>query len=644
WLQPSPASKTSHSLGWIKRSCACIKFVSSKVSHSSLVGFVMPPRKIVQKLEELCSTNVSNHVFSILSSWYQGPICSMESNISYEVGSREIQCTVRNDRFLVCSKQNSKVLQDYLTKNVPPRIRERILEKNLSRISQSIDIPLRNNEVTNNTDDVNFLTQLNFFLKFSLKCLLSKGITYLDLSPIAHILRKWKLSVNINVSDENRNDDKNPTDPYHNIFTNALNDPCVCLNTLKYLKLPHFVHDEFVAMVATHCTELEYLILNCSPDCSNPKGCVDAVQVLQRLYGQIATPESDHKETTLNWKINPLGCNKLKTLILPEGIEVYDDISDHGEEMLSHMKNLEYLVGIPMLFLSYIYDSLINSEQDEYSQMMSKKIERIKLQNFHHGAYNNSSWPLFVYEDDQQLDTSDLPFTHELLSVFRDVNEVSIYTSAEITEEVLKAFPLVQNITLFTDEFNIHGPYLKNLVKLDINVGYQDEWPILYQISCDSPKLEHLTLRSFSLQINENTDDHILASIKLPELQTLKLHGQYIIQQNALFKFLSGCPSLTSIYISMLADEDGETVLNDGVLSSIIPLMPNLHKFYFKLQCALIGGRVPPCFTIDTLNALVESCPQLSSIGQLDTWGISKLDLNNFYLKCKENNWDLEIN
>lgn len=606
----------------------------------------MPPRKLVQNLEDLCSSNLANYITSLLSSWYDGSICSTEVEYPSDIAKcKEIRSSLRSYRILDGSDQNCKQLQDYLIKNLPPRIRERLLDKVLNLISKSINIPQWNTELENNVDYTNFLKQLSFFLQFSLKSLFTNGITYLDLSPIAHLIRKWKLSYNINVSDDDINDQKNIPDPYYDIFTPSLNNSELCLNTLKYLKLPHFVHDEFVSMVAIHCTELEYLILNCSADCSNPKGCVEAVQVLQHLYGQNVTPgNDDHAEESFASQINPLGCKKLKTLILPEGVEIYDDISDHGEEMLAQMKDLEYLVGVPMLFLSYIYDSLLNPEEDEYSQMICKKIERIKIFNFHHGAYNNSSWPLFVYEDEQQLDTSDLPFTSRLLSVFRETNEVNIYTSAEITEEVLKAFPLVQNITLFTDEYDIHGPYLNNLIKLDINVGYQDEWPILRQISISSPKLEHITLRSFSLQINDNNHDIILMSIKLPELQTLKLQGQYIIQQAALYKLVSGCPSLTSLHISMLTDEEGESVPNDEVLLSVISLMPNLHKFYFKLQCALIGGRVPPSLTIATLKALVESCPQLNSIGQLDTWDITSVDLNDFYSKSKVNNWDLEIN
>ena len=63
-----------------------------------------------------------------------------------------------------------------------------------------------------------------------------------------------------------------------------------------------------------------------------------------------------------------------------------------------------------------------------------------------------------------------------------------------------------------------------------------------------------------------------------------------------------------------------------------------------KLQCDLTADKVLPWLTIDTLNALVEHCPQLDKIERLDTWNISKTNLDEFYAKCKENNWIVDIN
>lgn len=587
----------------------------------------MPPKKTVPKLEDICYSNVANGLVSLINVWFKTRCCWPWYRAH----------NVDGFKHAIGDNAKPKEVQEYLAKTLPSSLREKILEKTLIRISESISVPRRD-------EGLNFVFQLNFFLKFALKFLIFKGITYLDLSPIAHCITKQ----------ENVYYYENMFAPRSEIFTDSLDDSDLSLNTLKYLKLPHFVYDEFITLVGNRCTELEYLILNCSSDCNTPKGSWDNLPVggsLYHLYGHEDQYDSDEdrqepeKIYDSDGDIVDIverdrdrsygGCKKLKQLILPENVEVNirEEINYHGKHFLTCMKDLEYLVGVPMLNLAYIYESILNSGQGEYD--MCDKIERIKLKNFYHGAFNNFSWPMYQYEEH---------CTTQLLSVLTEVNEVSVYAPADVTDIVLKAFQYTQNVTLFTDEYKIHGPYLNNLVKLDINIGHQDEWAILHNISTSSPKLEYFTLRSFSLHVKGN--DIILTSFKLPELKTLKLLGQSFIHSNSLYKCLSGCPSITSLYIAMLTnnDEELENVIHDSVILSVIPLLPNLQKFYFKLQCTYPREKILPWLTIATLDAMLEHCPQLNRIERFDTWNISKTNFDNFYMKCKINNWDLEIN
>lgn len=588
----------------------------------------MPPRKAVPKLEDICSSNIANGLFSLIDVWEKTRSCWPWYRAHYCDGIRHH----------VGDETKPREVQEYIAKKLPVKLREEILEKTIDIISKSLK------HVPKEYDDgVGFIGNINFYLKFALKFLLFKGITYLDLTPIAHLITKT----------EGVHYYENMFAPRDEIFTDSLDDSNLSLNTLKYLKLPHFVYDEFITLVAKRCTELEYLILSCSPDCLTPKHRWDNIPVggtITDLYAFAEDADSDRDieqydsdddmeeyyvddeiiiKDNLDVSRSEMGCKKLKQLILPDKLaDNIDSIDLHGHKFINCMKDLKYLEGIPMLHVAYFYGYLGWDVDLEGGS--------IRLSNFHHGAHNN--FPGTMYWEPRS------PCISQHFSFFKEITEVSIYAPVQETELVLKSFSHVQTVALATDQYEIHSSYLNNLVKLDINIGQQEEWPILNHISTSSPKLEHLIFRSFSLHVKVN--DIILTSVKLPELKTLKLIGQTFIHSNSLYKCLSGCPSLTSLYISMMKNdgEELENVLDDSVMLSVVPLLSNLQKFSFKLQCTSPRERIIPWLTMTTLNALVEHCPQLNRIEQLDTWNISKENVANFYLKCKENNWDLDVN
>ena len=632
-------------------------------------GSLMPPLKAVERLEKLCGCKVANHLFRVLSSWYKGNngfligtdtnYIESESlgngtllklhgllNNASEDGEESLteDCNAREDKYirqLTHEKKNAKgrfrsgmvspiplqyhmidavthlfarEVREYLSSHLAPRFREEVLELLINVIASKVELPRPKEKVRLYEEDLHFISLLAFLLCVSLKCLLTKGVTALDLSPISHLVKKWKLLCwGGEIVNRNGEDCKCPS---FDIFGFSFDIGVSGLKTLKYLKLPHFVYNSFVRKIAYMCPNLEVLILRCSADCANPKYNAPVVTNVEVLYGDsMLCPDGCVR-------LIP-GCKDLVALALPEGVETLD-VTNDAIEMLTYMPNLQYFVGAPMIYVT-----------EEFEEIFEQFPEPPKLTNFHHGAYGKLNWPSFVYEE------STLEPNPEYLSrVFSQVKEVGIYAPSEVTEKVLKSFSKAQDITIFTDDFEVHGQYLKNLTSLDINVGYQEEWPILISLSQTSPKLEQLTLRSFSLQM----DDSFAQNPVFSSLNTLKFHGQNVLQGTALLVFLRGCPSLSTFILSMITDEDGDSQLDEQTLLQAIPMLTSIQKFVYKVQSALrITDDVPSSLTMQSCFALINSCPHLMYIGQLETWKVTKAEINTLQELVRSKNWDLEI-
>lgn len=634
----------------------------------------MPPLKPVDRLEKLCSWKIANHLFGVLSSWYKGQnggkltsnflnhagvgstnsvgpniingkvneICDFMDQDSREVDNSDkaedwyIKHLTYGDVYSDDDRENSRPgmlspipqqyqtvsavthwlareVRDFLICHLAPRFREEILATLITVVACRIEIPRPKEKLRVYEEDLDFLNSLGFLLNVCLKCLLTKGVTFLDFSHVSHLVKRWKLLCWGGETISKNGEDCES--PYFDIFGYALDVAVSGLRTLKYIKLPHFVHNSFVKKVAYLCPNLEILILRCSADCANPKHNVPVVTNVEVLYGDsVVCPDGQVR-------LIP-GCKDLVTLALPEGVETLD-VTHDAIEMLSYMPNLQYLVGAPMIYVT-----------EEFEEMFETLPAPQKLTNFHHGAYGKSNWPSFVYEESLQE-----PNPEYLSRVFSQVKEVGIYAPTEVTEKVLKSFSKAQDITIFTDDFEVHGKYLRNLTTLDINVGYQEEWPILISLSQTSPKLEQLTLRSFSLQMSS-----LYEKPQFPSLHTLKFHGQNVLQGDALLTFIHGCPLLTTFVLSMITDEDGDSQLDDDILMRALPMLPSIQKFVYKVQSALrtMDG-VPSSLTMKSCDALISACPQLTYIGQLETWKVTKSEIISLQDKVKKRNWDLEI-
>lgn len=629
----------------------------------------MPPLKTVERLEKLCGSKIANHLFCVFSSWYKGTdgfkidtdpnYIESESlgnatllklhgllNDTAEGGEESLieDCNAREDKYiqqLNCEKKHDKGnfrsgtlspiplqyqvinavthwlardAREYLSSHLAPRFREEVLELLINVIACKVELPRPREKLRVYEEDLDFISLLAFLLCVTLKCLLTKGVTALDLSPISHLVKKWKLLCwGGEIVDHNGKECKCPS---FDIFGFSFDIGVSGLKTLKYLKLPHFVYNSFVRKIAYLCPNLEVLILRCSADCANPKYNAPVVTNVEVLYGDSMLC-SDGRVRLIP------GCKDLVALALPEGVETLD-VTNDAIEMLTYMPNLQYFVGAPMIYVT-----------EEFEEIFEQFPEPPKLTNFHHGAYDKLNWPSFVYEE------SALEPNPEYLSrVFSQVKEVGIYAPSEVTEKVLKSFSKAQDITIFTDDFEVHGKYLKNLTSLDINVGYQEEWPILISLSQTSPKLEQLTLRSFSLQMDDSFDQNPVFS----SLHTLKFHGQNVLQGSALLVFLRGCPSLSTFILSMITDEDGDSQLDEQTLLQAIPMLTGIQKFVYKVQSALrTTDGVPSSLTMQSCLALIDACPHLMYIGQLETWKITKAEINTFQELVRDKNWDLEI-
>ncbi|XP_042243469.1 uncharacterized protein LOC121880378 [Homarus americanus] len=620
----------------------------------------MPPLKPVERLERLCSWKIANHLFGVFSSWYTD--VSDASDTSEACVGREVKrgrmselCgsmdgvssdgEVKDDWFIshlkysdACTDDDdsrtgvlspvspqyqtvnavtqwlAREVRDFVTWHLAPRFHEDILATVINVIASRVEIPRSKEKLRVYEEDLYFLNSLGFLVSVSLKCLLTRGVASLDFSHVSHLLKRWKMLCW--GGDTIQRGGGNRESPYFDVFGYALDVGVSGLGTLKYIKLPHFVHNSFVRKVAYLCPNLEILILRCSADCANPKHDVPVVTNVEVLYGDSVSCADGQV------RIIP-GCKDLVTLALPEGVETLD-VTNDAIEMLAYMPNLEYLVGAPMIYVT-----------EEFEEIFETLPGPQKLTNFHHGAYPKSNWPSFVYEESLQE-----PNPEYLSRVFSQVREVGIYAPTEVTEKVLQSFSKAQDVTIFTDDFEVHGKYLKNLTALDINVGYQEEWPILLSLSQTSPRLEQLTLRSFSLQVS-GTLDH---KPRLPFLHTLKFHGQNVLQAEALLTFIHGCPLVTTFVLSMITDEDGEGQLDDDILLRAAPLLPNVQKFVYKVQSALRTMDGVPCsLTSRSCEALLGACPQLTCLGQLETWKLTRSDINLLQEKIRKRNWDLEI-
>lgn len=629
---------------------------------------LMPPLKAVERLEKLCGYKVANHLFYVFSSWYKGSngfkinsdpnyieseslgngtllkLHGLLNNASEDGEESLIQdCNAREDKYIqqLAEKNNdqrncksgtvspiplqyhmidavthwlAREAREYLSSHLAPRFREEVLELLINVIACKVELPRPKEKLRIYEEDLNFVCLLAFLLCISLKCLLTKGVTALDLSPISHLVKKWKLLCwGGEIVNHNGEECKCPS---FDIFGFSFDIGVSGLKTLKYLKLPHFVYNSFVRKIAYMCPNLEVLILRCSADCANPKYNAPVVTNVEVLYGDSMLCPDGHV------RLIP-GCKDLVTLALPEGVETLD-VTNDAIEMLTYMPNLQYFVGVPMIYVT-----------EEFEEIFDQFPEPPKLTNFHHGAYEILSWPTFVYEESPAV-----PDPEYLSRVFSRVKEVGIYAPSHVTEKVLKGFPKAQDITIFTDNFPAHGKYLKNLTSLDINTGYQEEWPILVALSQTSPKLEQLTLRSFSLQM----DDVCTQSPVFSCLHTLKFHGQHVLQGTALLIFLRGCPSLSNFILSMITDEDGDSQLDEQTLLQAIPMLTGIQKFVYKVKSALkTTGGVPSNLTMQSCLALIDACPHLMYIGQLETWKITKLELNTLQELVRSKNWALEI-
>lgn len=633
---------------------------------------LMPPLRPVERLEKLCGSKIANHLFTVFSSWYKhtdgfqidtdtdyieseslgnATLLKLHGLVNNTTGGdgEEVlteDCNAREDKYIhqltsgnkdVSEKGScpsgtispiplqyrvidavthwlAREVREYLSAHLAPRFKEEVLELLINVIASKVELPGPREKLRIYEDDLDFMSSLAFLLCIGLKCMLTKGVTSLDLSPISHLVKRWKLLC-WGGEIVNRNGDECKC-PSFDIFGFALDIGVSGLRTLKYLKLPHFVYNSFVRKVAYLCPNLEVLILRCSADCANPKYNTPMVTNVEVLYGDtMLCPDG-------RVRLIP-GCKDLVALALPEGVETLD-VTNDAIEMLTYMPNLQYFVGAPMIYVT-----------EEFEQIFEQFPEPPKLMNFHHGAYGKLNWPSFVYEE------SALEPNPEYLSrVFSQVREVGIYAPSEVTEKVLKSFSKAQDITIFTDDFEVHGKYLKNLTSLDINVGYQEEWPILVSLSQTSPRLEQLTLRSFSLQM----DDSLAQSPAFPLLHTLKFHGQNVLQGSALLAFLRGCPSLVTFILSMITDEDGDSQLDEQTLMQAIPLLTGIQKFVYKVQSALrTTDGVPSSLTMQSCLALIDACPNLMYIGQLETWKITRVEINTFQEMVRGKNWDLEI-
>ena len=514
-----------------------------------------------------------------------------------------------------------------LTKILPPRFHNSLLSYVISVLSKSFDF-IKSNLLVNDVELT--LDLFKNFLCLMMRCFITFSTTEIDLTSICHSLRIFiNENKDIFLCNEKHEYEVLPED----FFTYCLNGSTKEMKNLKYLKVPHFVSNMLLCFIGLNCNDLESLILRCNNDCRIAKPPPLKPYSIPVLYS-VATNEFESN-------IDIKGCPLLKVLYLPDESEHLADICEMACNIFIFMKDIEDLVGVPMAYvLEYIYENYIAESEvpsEENDSLFVNPSFESKLKHFHHGFYRENTWADFAYDQEAEFIS---PYFNLCSHLFPKINKISLYAPLFVVDEALQAFLNPSEITLFIDEtFIEHSKKFNNFVYIDINVSYEEEWPILLTLSSSCMLLEHLVFRSFALEFSGSNE----TSIYFPCLKHLSCIGQQG-PVSALPSVISGSPNLTSISLIFGMDESGDSPLTDQEIINIATCGSKLESFKFKLYSHFdIDIKSLSKVSEKSIMSLIDNCPNLKTFGYMSLWNINETVRESIERMIKNHNWDLEL-
>ncbi|CAH0391021.1 unnamed protein product [Bemisia tabaci] len=214
----------------------------------------------------------------------------------------------------------------------------------------------------------------------------------------------------------------------------------------------------------------------------------------------------------------------------------------------------------------------------------------------------------------------------------------TLYTRASFLPTELRPFPLLAALIVDFD-FDLHKqvffPFLKNngrhLRKLTLIDQPFDVDLILIATYC--PELRELVAK---VAVSE---EH--SPVTMLELQNVNLR---INSSSTLRWLLKQAPNLTRCKVHIVDDDLSfkRTGIDNEFFWSIVKYSPPAFKALQELHIVIWD----PGFllmTYETAKGLIEACPKLKRLGDLDTWKMNSCDLCKLVKKIQSSNWDLQL-
>ncbi|CAL4190576.1 unnamed protein product, partial [Meganyctiphanes norvegica] len=313
--------------------------------------------------------------------------------------------------------------------------------------------------------------------------------------------------------------------------------------------------------------------------------------------------------------VQPGGCPGLVKLVLPRMDDEDGDLADHMTKALANLSKLEELTGIPML------NSLaqLQANPDPPETLKLKQLNDID-------TYNRRN----------------MPDMENLTKILSNVKGIELFVSPNITKAFVERFKEVNFLKIELADFHIHISSFRSLSTLDIGLDFECAWPLVAALSRCRLQIQDLTLRNSTFKLGQGTEG---TRPRIPSLQAVTLIKPSFIEGAAMRTLVGGCPNLCTIWIT-LSDDRNYCVdeFTDNLISDIAPHLSNLESFTAECQYKYnLYNELNCLLTMDAISLLLEHCPKLQTLGQLDCWNITDSDFTQLSLQVKIHNWDLKL-
>ncbi|XP_045612482.1 uncharacterized protein [Procambarus clarkii] len=385
---------------------------------------------------------------------------------------------------------------------------------------------------------------------------------------------------------------------------------------LLSINIDYVATGQLVWSIGCNCPLLQHLslYLDTRDDRKYSKHFEDnLVDSLAALYG--------HKKYTPSfYRGRPLGCPKLQTLIMPL-------VGDHERLEVCTSKLLCYLPrlhAVHNVSTAKTFVALLSDEDFKRKPLSLKYIDE---------------------SHSEEATTEDIceHFQLDMKFFFPKVTSIKIIQSKQRGGlRIMSYFPKVNNLEVITLELGEleFGSNFTRLTHFKSNCRWDEKK--LAGFSQRAPNLEDLTFSPGSLHKHRKSRD----SISFPVLKIIRLLNLDHIDPEPFTSLIKGTKVLTHLII-----ENGDyriealhsltAVINDKTVAAILSSLKKLVVFRASLTKFVGNGRY--AMTMKSVNSFLNSCPDLSEIGNLFHWDIPYQDVLALKQQAKDKNWDVNL-